>query len=493
MDKSDGTSSRPTRVVVVHALAACGACVALAGVAHAQSPNTPRWLAQLGTPESDWATGVAPAGDGGGAFVVGYTRGSLGEPNAGGEDAFVARFDNTGFLMWVMHLGTSADDRAWAAVADGAGGVIVAGDTRGDLGGPSAGDGDAFVARIDGGGTLVWIRRFGTGAWDGARALAIDAMGVYVAGATHGNLGASNAGQSDVFVAKFDRDGHQIWVSQIGSLGSEEAIGIAPDMQGGAIIGGWTRGSLGGPPIGAEDAFIARFDHSGLPLWQEKIFSPQIDIITGVASDGAGGALVAGWTSGVVGLRGWGLEDGFIARLNPTGGRLWIRQIGWRGRDFIHAAVSDAQGRVVVAGETTYGFATPGGGIDVILERYSASGSVRLGSNAIGSTADDSARAIALDGSCGVFVAGMTLGDLAGAPAGREDVFVGHLAVTEAYSCYADCDGYWPLDIFDFLCFGNKFQQGDAYACNCDTSTGWCVCDIFDFICFGNAFAAGCE
>ena len=65
----------------------------------------------------------------------------------------------------------------------------------------------------------------------------------------------------------------------------------------------------------------------------------------------------------------------------------------------------------------------------------------------------------------------------------------------ECQECYADCDpstGVGVLDIFDFLCFGNLFDQGDPYACDCDTSTGPAVCDIFDFLCFGNAFDQGC-
>jgi hypothetical protein len=62
-------------------------------------------------------------------------------------------------------------------------------------------------------------------------------------------------------------------------------------------------------------------------------------------------------------------------------------------------------------------------------------------------------------------------------------------------SCYPDCDtstGPGVLDIFDFLCFQNRFEAGSAYACDCDTSTGGGVCDVFDFLCFQNAFAAGC-
>ena len=68
-------------------------------------------------------------------------------------------------------------------------------------------------------------------------------------------------------------------------------------------------------------------------------------------------------------------------------------------------------------------------------------------------------------------------------------------AAQAAGACYADCDtstGQGVLDIFDFLCFGNRFAANDPYACDCDTSTGPGICDIFDFLCFGNAFSAGC-
>ena len=71
----------------------------------------------------------------------------------------------------------------------------------------------------------------------------------------------------------------------------------------------------------------------------------------------------------------------------------------------------------------------------------------------------------------------------------------GYEVIESTPSCYADCDtstGVGVLDIFDFLCFGNRFAANDPYACDCDTTTGPGVCDIFDFLCFGNEFNAGC-
>ena len=61
--------------------------------------------------------------------------------------------------------------------------------------------------------------------------------------------------------------------------------------------------------------------------------------------------------------------------------------------------------------------------------------------------------------------------------------------------CLADCDfstGFGTLDVFDFLCFLNRFHAEAPYACDCDVSTGDNVCDIFDFLCYGQRFQAGC-
>jgi hypothetical protein len=57
-----------------------------------------------------------------------------------------------------------------------------------------------------------------------------------------------------------------------------------------------------------------------------------------------------------------------------------------------------------------------------------------------------------------------------------------------AAPCHSDCDESGTLDLFDFLCFTNAFNAGDAYA-DC---TGDGPLDLFDFLCFVNAFNEGC-
>jgi choice-of-anchor B domain-containing protein len=61
----------------------------------------------------------------------------------------------------------------------------------------------------------------------------------------------------------------------------------------------------------------------------------------------------------------------------------------------------------------------------------------------------------------------------------------------ESTGCYPDCDttsGAGVLDVFDFLCFQDKFVSADPYA-DCDGNSTF---DVFDFLCFQDAFTTGC-
>jgi hypothetical protein len=61
-------------------------------------------------------------------------------------------------------------------------------------------------------------------------------------------------------------------------------------------------------------------------------------------------------------------------------------------------------------------------------------------------------------------------------------------------ACYANCDSSTllpVLNILDFICFQNKFAQGNTYA-NCDGSTTPPVLNVADFTCFMNRYIQGC-
>ena len=96
--------------------------------------------------------------------------------------------------------------------------------------------------------------------------------------------------------------------------------------------------------------------------------------------------------------------------------------------------------------------------------------------------------ALAYDSARGVTV---LVGGITRLPVRRPDTW----EMSSCTVCFADCTrstGGNVLDIFDFLCFQDKFVRGDPYACNCEIVSGFGVCDIFDFLCFQNRFVVGC-
>lgn len=62
------------------------------------------------------------------------------------------------------------------------------------------------------------------------------------------------------------------------------------------------------------------------------------------------------------------------------------------------------------------------------------------------------------------------------------------LEVGQDPACRADCEDDGDLDIFDYLCFLNRFVDKDPYA-DFEGDGDW---DIFDFLAFQGAFSLGC-
>ncbi|MCL6630775.1 MAG: hypothetical protein K6U00_14370, partial [Armatimonadetes bacterium] len=79
-------------------------------------------------------------------LVAGSTGGELFQSHAGGADLFVAKYDQTGDLIWGRQFGTARDEFAADIALSTAGEILVLGNTSGGLYGSSAGGTDVFIA-----------------------------------------------------------------------------------------------------------------------------------------------------------------------------------------------------------------------------------------------------------------------------------------------------------------------------------------------------------
>ncbi len=163
------------------------------------------WTRQIGTNGYDrsYSVAVDASGD---VYISGETRGDLGGPNAGYSDAFLSKFDPSGNELWTTQIGTGGSDWACSVAVDASGDVYISGQTTGDLGGTRAGHWDAFLSKFDPSGNELWTTQIGTSAfYNTSSSIAVDASGdVYISGYTEGDLGGPNAGGGDAFLVKYE-------------------------------------------------------------------------------------------------------------------------------------------------------------------------------------------------------------------------------------------------------------------------------------------------
>ena len=201
----------------------------------------------------------------GGVVAAGYITDNCtyNDQNYPEQDVVIVRYDASGGRLWVKPFGTEChDDLALAMAPAPNGDFYLAGVSNGEIAsGEQQGADDAFVARFDSGGNLVWIHQLGTGGQDAARALAADGSGgVYVVGTTDGEMVAgSYGGLEDVFVAHYDASGNLLWIGQKGTSDNDEGWAAAATDSSQVFVGGATRGDLAGQgsQVGDYDAFVA--------------------------------------------------------------------------------------------------------------------------------------------------------------------------------------------------------------------------------------------
>lgn len=217
------------------------------------------WTKQFGTTGGDQGFSVA-VDSAGNAFVAGYTTASLFDTNAGSFDAFVVKYTHAGDIAWSRQVGSSGSDSGFHVAVDGDGNAFLSGTTSGLLGAASAGGDDAFVVKFDALGNPVWTRQFGSSEDDAAPAVEPSPDGtVFVAGRTNGDLAGTSAGGIDAFLVRLASDGEIIWAQQTGTAATDAFSSITLAGPGTVYATGGSDGDLSGTKVGDGDAILHRY------------------------------------------------------------------------------------------------------------------------------------------------------------------------------------------------------------------------------------------
>ncbi len=297
----------------------------------------------LGGSDSDTNPRVA-LGGGGELYVGGRTQSSdfpvtpgVFQPQPGGlsggaSEGFVSKLDANGStLLFSSFLGGEGDDMVEGLARGLDGSVYVTGRTSsadffadGFQGGHAGGatSYDAFVTRVDSGGSRVIHSTYLGGAGDDAgTAVAVDAEGnAYVAGLTYSASLATSPevfrpsytpsgtaeAASDAFVAKLTPNMGLTYFTYYGGAGNDEARAVAVDAEQNAYVVGRTssaslpsveggyRATYGGGP---SDGFFFELNPTcTASLYATYVGGGESDAVNGVALDGGGGVYLAGNT-----------------------------------------------------------------------------------------------------------------------------------------------------------------------------------------------------
>ncbi|MDI1448636.1 hypothetical protein [Polyangium sp. 6x1] len=335
----------------------------------------------LGAEFSEEANDVAALPDGS-ALVAGTFRWSLNLdgislPWGGGDDAFVAKLDPAGKVVWARTFGGAGNQRGRTIAAMPDGGAVVTGSTWGEvdlgIGEPQAGSNGDFLVRLAPDGTPMWSRTFRSDyGYVFTYDLAVRDGVIAVVGEFNKALEVGldfdlvAFGQHDGFLVTYDFEGKPSWSRNVGGAGySDTTTGAAFTDDGGLVLTGSVEGNvdLGGGLLSVSDeydtnTYLLELDAKGNHRRSALYGGNDFDTGQGITMASDGSVILTGdmrghMSFGEVALAShedelWG--DAFVAQLDAYRNPVFVRRIG--GTDFQSGqqAVVDGQGRVYVAG-----------------------------------------------------------------------------------------------------------------------------------------------
>ena len=341
------------------------------------------WSKRFGASGDQRGLGLAVGADGRIVMVgrmVGMANFGAGAlTSAGGFDAFVAKFEPDGTLIWAKRYGSSNDEEARAVAIDPMGNIIVVGNHAGTIGFGSAADpthtnlggDDAFVAKLGPDGAYKWSRSFGGANDQYALSVATDATGNVVIGGGYAgdiNFGAGLTSTAtdwlDGFIIRLDNTGTTVWAKEFGTWGYDDAMGVALAPNGDVLIAGQydteVDFGMGSPPdLDGEDMFIARLDPAGNQLSLIPFGGPGDQEPIGAGLTTAGNFVVAGNFSSQIDFgngphTSQGGDDLFAVEFDAMGTAVWERTFGGPFEQFMAGmAVNPAGGAAIVGSMQT--------------------------------------------------------------------------------------------------------------------------------------------
>jgi Beta-propeller repeat len=179
-----------------------------------------------------------------------------------------------------------------------------------------------------------------------------------------GTFNLTNAGNNDIYIAKYDTAGNIMWVKKYGAIGNDAVQSITTDSLNNIYITGSCEGTVSFGALNFSGGnYILKLTSLGNEVW---IINPASNAtVTDIAANPAGKTVICGYfNSGTVSIGGQSVianagNDGFVAAFDDNGAFSWYRQVystrkigtSYNLQDKCITVTVAASGLIAIAGE----------------------------------------------------------------------------------------------------------------------------------------------
>jgi len=301
--------------------------------------------------------------------------------------------------VWMKGFGDSGNEHVSASAVDATGNIYIVGQIQYSLdidpGPPTltvdVNNAQCYFSKFSPTGSLIWSRNFdGEGATESnGVGIAVNSSGdVYVTGSFKNGIADFNlaspgtntiaSADNDMFIVKYSSAGAFTWVKTIGTASANiRPQYVKVDGAGDIVIIGNFNNVVAstvdfnptGPSFtlatnsGPDDAFMAKYNSSGVLQWAFNVGSPFGDMFLGMDIDAANNIYVGGTFQSTIDvdpsssttytIASNGIENMFIGKYNSTGGFVWGHATGGTAGDGGYRLKLDNNGSLLVSGYMT--------------------------------------------------------------------------------------------------------------------------------------------
>lgn len=223
---------------------------------------------------------------------------------------------------------------------------------------------DVFLAKYDGGGSNLWLQTYrGYGYNDSHCVREVSGGGYIVAGETK----SKDAYDHDVYVVRTDGKGALLWEKVFGGARCDYAWSVQQTKDGGFILAGGTE-SYG---VGIYDVYLVRIDSAGEIIWEKTYGGAASDCGYSLLQLADGGFLIAGNTEPF----GGGNPDVYLLKTDSDGSMVWQKTYGGAGSEYGWSLLEASGGGYIIAGEKEVS-SDAGGWLAAYLARVDGEGNL---------------------------------------------------------------------------------------------------------------------